>query len=115
MTTDNTTRRQIRILRAYTVVSTTLLGFLAVTAFQRASQKSRFEEIDVERINLVEKDGRVRLVLANDARSPAVVLSGKTLGKPGGRAGMKLVMPKRGGYFPVRMLPRVGEHTQHAA
>jgi len=88
MTTGNPIRRQIRILRAYTVASTTLLGFLAVTAFQRASQKPRFEEIDVERINLVEKDGRVRLVIANDARSPAVVLSGKTLGNPGGRAGM---------------------------
>jgi len=88
MTTDNVTRRQIRILRAYTLVSTTLLGILAVTAFQRASDKTRFEEIDVERINLVEKDGRVRLVIANDGRSPAVVLSGKTLGKPGGRAGM---------------------------
>jgi hypothetical protein len=88
MTTDNVTQRQIRILRVYTVLSTTLLGILAVTAFRRASDKTRFEEIDVERINLVEKDGRVRLVIANDGRSPAVVLSGKTLGKPGGRAGM---------------------------
>ena len=33
MTTGNPIRRQIRILRAYTVASTTLLGFLAVTAF----------------------------------------------------------------------------------
>ena len=88
MTTDNVTQRQIRILRVYTVLSTTLLGILAVTAFRRASDKTRFEEIDVERINLVEKDGRVRLVIANDGRSPAVVLSGKTLGKPGGRAWM---------------------------
>jgi hypothetical protein len=88
MTMDNSTQRQIRVLRAYTIVSTTLLGFLAITAFQRASDKPRFEEIDVERINLIEKDGRVRLVIANDARSPAAVLAGRTLGKPGGRAGM---------------------------
>jgi hypothetical protein len=85
---DNGTRREIRILRAYTVLSTTLLGFLSLTAFRRASEKPHFEEISVERINLVEKDGRVRLVIANEARSPAVVLSGKTLSKPGGRAGM---------------------------
>jgi hypothetical protein len=85
---DNGTRREIRILRAYTVLSTTLLGFLSITAFRRASEKPHFEEISVERINLVEKDGRVRLVIANEARSPAVVLSGKTLSKPGGRAGM---------------------------
>jgi hypothetical protein len=88
MTTDQTTRRQIRTLKVYSLVSTTLLGILGVSAFQRAAQKPRFEEIDVERINLVEKDGRVRLVIANDARSPAAVLSGRTLGKPGGRAGM---------------------------
>jgi hypothetical protein len=88
MTMEPSTRRQIRILRAYTFLSTTILGLLAITAFRRASDKPRFEEIDVERINLVEKDGRVRLVIANDARSPAVVLSGKTVGKPGGRAGM---------------------------
>ena len=88
MATDNSIGRQIRILRAYTVASTAFLGFLAITAFRRANDKPRFEEIDVERINLVEKDGRVRLVIANSARSPAVVLAGKTLGKPGGRAGM---------------------------
>jgi hypothetical protein len=86
--TDNGTRREIRLLRAYTILSTTLLGFLSITAFRRASEKPHFEEISVERINLVEKDGRVRLVIANEARSPAVVLSGKTLSKPGGRAGM---------------------------
>jgi hypothetical protein len=88
MTTDNGTRRQLRILRAYTILSTTVLGVLAVTAFHRAGQKARFERIDVEQINLIEKDGRVRLVIANDARSPAVIASGRTLGKPGGRAGM---------------------------
>jgi hypothetical protein len=86
--TDNGTRREIRILKAYTVLSTTLLGFFSLTAFRRASEQPHFEEISVERINLVEKDGRVRLVIANEARSPAVVLSGKTLSKPGGRAGM---------------------------
>jgi hypothetical protein len=47
MIMENSTRRQIRILRAYTLVSTTLLGFVAITAFQRASSKVRFEEIDV--------------------------------------------------------------------
>ena len=29
--------------------------------------------------------------------------------------GMKSVIPKRGGYFSVMMLPRVGEQTQQAA
>jgi hypothetical protein len=69
MTMDHSTQRQIRILRAYTVVSTTILGFLAITAFHRASDKPRFEEIDVERINLVAP----RLFVGRDTRKAAVV------------------------------------------
>jgi hypothetical protein len=88
MTIENTTRRELRLLRAYVIVSTVGLGVLALSAFQRASQKPRFTEIDVERINIIEQDGRVRLVIANDARSPAVVVAGRTLGKAGGRAGL---------------------------
>jgi hypothetical protein len=88
MTAIDPTRQQLRALRTYTVVSTAVLGLLAVMAFRRASDKPRFDEIDVERINLIEKDGTIRLVIANAARSPAVIVSGRTLGKPGGRAGM---------------------------
>lgn len=88
MTTDNATRAELRLLRAYTLLSTTLLGILAIAAFRRAREPTRFEEISVERINIVEKDGRVRLVIANDPRSPAVITSGRTLGTPGGRPGM---------------------------
>lgn len=88
MPTENATRRELRLLRAYTLASTILLGALTLTAFRRASEKTRFDEIDVERINVVEKNGTVRMVIANEARSPAVITSGRTLGQPGGRAGM---------------------------
>ena len=46
-------------------------------------RKQRFEEIDVERINLVGKDGRVQLVLANKERLPDPVIDGKTLKRSG--------------------------------
>jgi hypothetical protein len=88
MTTENAMRAELRVLRGYTILSTTLLGIVAITAFRRASEPTRFEEISVERINIIEKDGRVRLIIANEPRSPAVIISGRTLGKPGGRAGM---------------------------
>jgi hypothetical protein len=86
--TDASLRQQLRVLRGYTIASTVLLGVLALTAFSRAGDKARFEEIDVKRINVVEEDGRIRLVIANDTRSPGVAVSGRTLSKPGGRAGM---------------------------
>lgn len=45
-------------------------------------------EIDVERINLIEKDGTRRLVISNRERSPAVYSHGNTRGQPGRRAGL---------------------------
>jgi hypothetical protein len=45
----------------------------------------RFEEIDVERINIVEPDGTLRLTIANNARSPDPLLEGT----PDSRAGTR--------------------------
>lgn len=59
-----------------------LLGFKIQT------QKPKFEEIDVERINIVEKDGKVRLVISNKERSPGAILMGRLLYEGGGRPGM---------------------------
>lgn len=81
-------QKELRVLRAYVFVSTTLLAALALAAFSRGGQKTRFSEIDVERINVVEKDGTLRLVIANSARSPAPVSKGKVFGEPGGRPGL---------------------------
>jgi hypothetical protein len=57
-------------------------------AFSR-NDKQRFTEIDVERINIIEKDGSNRLVISNKERSPGPILRGKPFGYPGGtRPGM---------------------------
>jgi hypothetical protein len=70
-------------LKTYTVLSTTVTAVLAIAAFTRTTAKPHFAEIDVERINIVESDGRVRLTISNAARSPGWVLSGKAVpGRP---------------------------------
>jgi hypothetical protein len=70
-------------LTAYTIVSTTLTGALAMAAFIRAPARPHFKEIDVERINIVEADGRVRLTLSNAERSPGWMHRGKLIpGRP---------------------------------
>jgi hypothetical protein len=61
---------------AYVVVAT-LIGLLGVAAFTRANQKPRFKEIDVERINIVEPDGMLRMTISDAARSPGWVFRGK--------------------------------------
>jgi hypothetical protein len=70
-------------LKTYTILSTTITGVLAIAAFTRTTAKPHFAEIDVERINIVESDGRVRLTISNAERSPGWVFSGKPVpGRP---------------------------------
>jgi hypothetical protein len=62
--------REVRFLKAYAVVATLLCAVFVLTAFTMQSRKQKFEEIDVERINIVEKDGQVKLVISNKERLP---------------------------------------------
>ncbi|OJJ22535.1 hypothetical protein BKI52_07590 [marine bacterium AO1-C] len=64
-----------------------MLIFLMFAAFT-PSGNPKFKEIDVERINIVEKDGTMKLVLTNKERSPGAIVDGKYLYEGGGRTGM---------------------------
>jgi hypothetical protein len=86
---SNHLERDVRFLKRYAVLSTLALGLLSLAAFSRQGQKAKFEEIDVERINVVEKDGKLRLVISNKDRSPGPIYKGKPFGYAGGnRPGM---------------------------
>ena len=62
-------RRELRLLQAWVVATTAGLAILGMSWLGEAqATRTRFTEIDVERINIVESDGRVRLVIANGAR-----------------------------------------------
>jgi len=76
--------RELRLLKGYALVMTALLGTVSVAAFRQAAQKTKFTEIDVERINVVEPDGKLRLVISNRARSIGPIYKGKPFGYPGG-------------------------------
>jgi hypothetical protein len=74
--------------RAY-VIAATLFGILGLAAFARAVQKPRFDEIDVERINIIAPNGTPRLVISNAERAPDVIINGKTYHRSGSNeAGM---------------------------
>jgi len=70
-------RRDLRLLRFYVLVSSLTIVLLAVAAFRQAPAKN-LGEINVERINVAEPDGRLRLVISNVARFPDPILGGKT-------------------------------------
>lgn len=77
-------RRELRLLKGYALVVTVLLGTLSIAAFRQSAQKTRFTEIDVERINIVEPDGALRMVISNRPRSIGPIYKGKPFGYPGG-------------------------------
>jgi hypothetical protein len=77
-------RRELRLLKGYALVVTALLGTLSIAAFRQSAQKARFTEIDVERINIVEPDGALRMVISNRPRSIGPIYKGKPFGYPGG-------------------------------
>lgn len=80
-----TLEKQVHFLKIYTAALTVGLAALAVSGFQNTKQK--FREIDVERINVVEPDGKLRMVIANKEREPDPVINGKTFS--GARKGAK--------------------------
>lgn len=69
-------RRRLRLLEAYVLISLLVFLVLAVSAFTRSREK--FAEIDVERINVREKNGQLVMVAANSSRMPDPIVNGKT-------------------------------------
>jgi len=69
-------QRDLRLFKRYVVGLTLGLGAMTLAAFQQ-SGRTRFTEIDVERINIVEKDGTKRLAIANSTRIAPITFYGK--------------------------------------
>lgn len=67
--------REIRLLKGYALISTLVCAVLFLMLF-RGSRK--FDQIDVERINVVEKDGKLRMVISNQARQHPGIVDGIT-------------------------------------
>jgi hypothetical protein len=76
-------QRDVRLLKAYSLLMTILFAVIAFTSISQANQnqKTKFEEIDVERINVVEKDGKLKLVISNAERQHPGTIDGRTLSR----------------------------------
>jgi hypothetical protein len=80
---DASTARELRIVRRVLVGAGVVSAVIALAAFSE-SQRTRFTEIDVERINVVEKDGKLRLTISNAERLPQPIIGGKSYPLRGG-------------------------------
>lgn len=76
--------RKVFYLQAYCAVITLIFGSLLLMGFSVQSKK-RFAEIDVERINIVEKDGKLRMVISNQERQHPGIVNGKIIKRDGPR------------------------------
>lgn len=68
--------KDVRFLKIYASVLTILCGIFLFSAFA-TNKNQKFEEINVERINIVEKDGKLKMVIANKARQHPGIMDGK--------------------------------------
>jgi hypothetical protein len=84
-----TIRKELRILKAYAGLSSLLFAILIFMA-AKPSHKTKFEEIDAERINIVE-NGKLRLTISNNERSPGPILHGHYMQTREGKRGAGLI------------------------
>src|SRR5919109_5127351 len=73
-----TGKHGMRMLALYAGVATGLLLMAFTTGAFRSQE---FDEITVRRINVVEPDGTLRMVISNRDKFPGVIVRGKELGR----------------------------------
>jgi stress response protein SCP2 len=88
--------KEVRFLKIYAVVATLICGVFLSSAFTFQNRKQKFEEIDVERINVVEKDGKLKMVISNRERQTPVIVDGKTFAQEGGRSAGMIFFNEKG-------------------
>ena len=77
-----------RFLVIYSGVLTAVFALSVLSGFVVAPKKISLEELDVQRINLVEPDGTLRMVISDKARFPGAIVKGKDYPHTRPQAGM---------------------------
>jgi hypothetical protein len=80
--------RQLRILQAYAIFSLVALIVVATAALGQPAGPQRFDEITVQRLNVVDANGTLRFVLSNKDRMHPGVMDGVMIDRPRPVAGM---------------------------
>src|SRR6185295_12244202 len=88
--------KEVRFLKIYAAVITVACTIFFLTGFALENRKQKFEEIDVERINVVEKDGTLRMVISNSQRQHPGSVDGKLIPREGNRSAGMLFFNERG-------------------
>jgi hypothetical protein len=84
----HTLRRQIRALQAWAVLSGLAFVVLAIAAFGQPITPTRIDELSVQRLNVVDANGTLRMVISNKDRMHPGVMDGVTIDRPRPFAGL---------------------------
>jgi len=71
--------KEIKLLKIYTLTTTIVFAYLLFASFASKNNNQKFEEIDVERINIVEKDGQLKMVISNRERQHPGISNGEII------------------------------------
>ncbi len=77
--------REVRALKVYAIAATIICAALFAMLFWMQNSRHKFGEIDVERINVVESDGRLRMVISNEELQHPGISNGKVIKRDGPR------------------------------
>ena len=75
-------RRQLRVMQICFTTTFLLFAALALSGFRQPAKPQNLGGITAERINIVDADGTLRLVISNKDRMHPCVIGGKTLQRP---------------------------------
>ena len=81
-------RRQFVFLRAWALASSLVLVVVAVAGFRQSRDLANTAEVTVQRLNIVDANGTLRMVLAGKDRMHPGVMDGVTIDRPRPVAGM---------------------------
>src|SRR5580658_4752984 len=77
-----------RFLVIYSGVLTALFAVIVWVGAASPAKVVNFDEITVHRLNVVEPDGKLRMVISNHARLPGIIVRGKEQPFPRPQAGI---------------------------
>ena len=81
-------RQQLRVLQAYAAATFVVAAFLSVAAFSQPNTPQRIDELNVQRLNVLDANGTLRMVISNKDRMHPGVMDGVTINRPRPVAGM---------------------------
>ena len=81
-------RRDIRLLQVYATLSSLTLVFLAVAALRQGPSPQKIDELTVQRLNVTDANGTLRLVLSGKDRMHPGILDGKMIDRARPIAGL---------------------------